>query len=184
MTTTEEKPKLTVESLKAFARDETTKSCVRAYLLAQTFAQAERERVDAYIKPLFELYNFYPDEKWREKGRMKMDRITDIDRLYLTDLESPQYKEFMAECAKEHRKHGWTGPADHCPALVADGIRVNAENLLIEHTSKSLPLGFEDIHIYGEHRKKLLDLVVSMTVNENRDEFTADKLLNPGRRRT
>lgn len=183
MTTTEEKPKLTVESLKVFARDETTKSCVRAYLLAKTFAEVERERVDTYIKPLFELYNFCVSKEHRRSGDPD-ERITDVDRLWLTDLDSPQYLEFMAECAKEHRKHGWTGPADHCPALVADCVRIDAENLLIEHTSKSLPLGFEDIHIYGEHRKKLLDLVIGMTLAESPDEFTADKLLNPGRRRT
>lgn len=180
-TATEEKPKLTVESLKAFARDETTKSCVRAYLLAQTFAQAERERVDAYIKPLFELYNFYVSKDHRRSGDAD-ERITDVDRLWLTDLDSPQYLEFMAECAKEHRKHGWTGPADHCPALVADCVRIDAENLLLKHSIETLPMGIKDWCLHGDARKKMLDLVTSMTVNESPSEFTADKLLNPGRK--
>jgi hypothetical protein len=177
MTTTEDKPKLTVESLKAFARSDDTKSCVRAYLLAKVFAKAERERVDAYIKPLFELYNFYPDEKWREKGRTEMDRITDIDRLYLTDLKSPQYLEFMEECDKEHRKHGFTGPKGHCPALIAESLKIDAENLLLDHAVSALPLGIDRDRLYGNARKKMLDLVVSMTIAESPDEFTADKML-------
>lgn len=183
MTTTEDKPKLTVESLKAFARSDDTKSCVRAYLLAQVFAQAERERVDSYIKPLFELYNFYVSKEHRRSGDPD-ERITDINRLWLTDLKSPQYLEFMAECAKEHRKHGWTGPADHCPALVAESLKIDAENLLLDHATSALPLGIDRDMLYGDARKKMLDLVVSMTIAENPDEFTADKMLNPGRRKT
>lgn len=175
MTTTEEKPKLTVESLKAFARSDDTKSCVRAYLLAQVFAQAERERVDAYIKPLFELYNFYVSKECRSLD--KDERITDINLLFLTDLKSPQYLEFMEECDKEHRKHGFTGPKGHCPALIAESLKIDAENLLLDHAVSALPLGIDRDRLYGNARKKMLDLVVSMTIAENPDEFTADKML-------
>lgn len=40
--TTTDRPKMTVDSLKAFARSDETKSCVRAVLLAELFAKAER----------------------------------------------------------------------------------------------------------------------------------------------
>jgi hypothetical protein len=175
--TTAEQPKLTVDVLKKFAADPTTKSCVRACLLAELFAKTERERVDAYINPLFELFNFYVDSKWSDRVGPPGERITDIDKLYLTDLDSPEYKRFMEECDKEHRKHGFTGKPGYCPALIAEHLHIETENLLLDHAFESLSLGFDRSLLWGERREQLLKLVISMTVQASPREFTAEKLL-------
>lgn len=173
MTTTDQ-PKMTVETIKEFARSETTKSCVRAVLLAELFAKCERERVNAYILPLFELYTFEVKPEWRHEG--EPTRITNPDRLYLCDDEE-KLKEWYEECDKEHRKHGFTGPKGHCPALIAENLHMDAEHLLIDHACEQLPLGFDRSRVFGDARKKLLRLVISMTLQESPSEFTSEKLL-------
>jgi hypothetical protein len=128
-----------------------------AVVAAQAFAQCERERVDAYIQPVFELFDFYVDAKFLDRGRPQ-ERITDIRRLYLTDLESAEYKAFMHECDVEHRKHGFKGPEGHCPALVADALRIKAENALLEAVGALFGVDF--IATSLEHRAKALETLL------------------------
>lgn len=168
---------LTIDRMKQVAKDQSFVACVRAYLIAKAFAEAERERVDGYIKPLFELYNFYVDSKWSDRVGPPGERITDIDRLYLTDLEGKEYLEFMEECDKEHRKHGFTGPKGHCPALIAESLAIDAENLLLDEGLRQLDLGFDRTALYGEKREKMLSLLVGIALKENKDEFAVDKLM-------
>lgn len=134
--------------------------------MAQAYAQLKREQVDAYIKPLFAMFEFYPADEWVKRG-MKRERITDIKDLYLTDLESAEYKEFMEECDIEHRKHGFDGEPGYCPALVAENLQIEAENALIEEGKRFL--GIEDIGgPYMENRKKLLDLLLGACLNSQK----------------
>ena len=169
-----DQPKMTVHTLKAFARSDETKSCVRSVLLAELFSKVERERVNAYILPLFELYTFEVKPEWRREG--EPIRITNPDRLYLCDDEA-RLKEWYEECDKEHRKHGFTGPKGHCPALVAEDVLRQAQQLLIDHACASLPLGFDSSRVFGDARDKLLRLVISMTIQESPEEFTSEKML-------
>lgn len=146
----------TLYQFKAFARDHA--ELAYAVAMAQAFAQVERERVSAYIQPLFELYDFYVCDQFAE--RIGRERITDPDRLYLTDLESPQYLDFVEQCDVEHRKHGFTGPKGHCPALVADELRRVAERTLIGEGCRFM--GIEPDALWrnmGAH-SKMLDLLM------------------------
>jgi hypothetical protein len=128
-----------------------------AVCMAQAFAQCERERVDAYIKPLFELFDFYVAERFVERGRPQ-ERITDVNRLYLTDLEGAEYKRFVEECDKEHRAHGFKGKAGHCPALVAESLQIIAENALLKAGGELLGVDFTSTSM--ELRAKALDLLL------------------------
>lgn len=166
---------LTQQALKAFARSDDTKTCVRAYLLAKAFAECERVRVDAYIKPLFELYTFKVAERF-QKRRGCGELVTKPDDLFLCEDEAEMAK-FYAECDKEHRKHGFTGKPGQCPALVAESLAILAENTLLEHTLNELPLGIEMWQMHGENRKKMLKLTISMVVQEFPAEFTKEKLM-------
>lgn len=129
----------------------------KSVVMAQAFAQCKRAQVDAYIAPVFELFDFYPSETNLAHG-LKRERITNINRLYLTDLDSDEYKKFLAECDKENRAHGFTGPIGHCPALIAEELQRIAERALLESMSPLFDVEFGDT--YGENRVNALDLAL------------------------
>ena len=124
----------------------------------QVFAEAERKRVDAYIEPLFRTFAFYVSPDMGDTS----ERITDRKQLYLTDLESPEYKRYLAECDKANRAHGWTGETGYCPALVAETFQMDAERALLESASKMFGVDFTTAH--GDMRAKALDLLIGATV--------------------
>lgn len=130
-------------------------------LMARAYAQLMRERVDAYIQPLFASYTFYvSDDVAARTGRR--ERITDIKRLYLTNLQGRDYLDFLEDCDHAHRKHGFTGPAGHCPALVAEELQRKAEYALLLAASDLF--GVELQNTYGETRANALDLLIGATI--------------------
>lgn len=128
---------------------------------AQAFAKTERQRVDAYIAPIFASFTFHvsDDFKRAEDGDV---RITDISRLYLTDLDSENYKAFVEACADAHAANGWTGEREYCPALVAEQLQREAERALLK--SGSDLLGVDLTSTYGDQRTQALDLLLGATV--------------------
>lgn len=111
-----------IQKFKQWAAD--NKELAKTVVMAQAFTQVEVERVDAYIKPIFERFEFFEEETG--------ERITDEDHLYLADLQSDTIKEYYAACDKAHREHGFDGPMGHCPALVAADLQRQAERLLLD----------------------------------------------------
>lgn len=156
--------KLTIEKLKAFGADRTFLACAKATLLAKAFAQCERERVDGYIKPLFELYTFTVARDMGGRDLKAGDPITDFKHVWLAPDE--QTNPWFEECDKEHRKHGFKGPKGHCPALTAESLLVTAENNLLDYGLSQLELGFERSSLWGEKREKMLDLLLSMACQQ------------------
>ena len=155
----------TLQEFKRWSREHY--QLAHAVCAATAFAQCQRERVDAYVQPIFERYGFEVSERFVERG---MDRrITDIKRLYLTDLDAPEYLDFLDECHAAHRAHGFKGPHGHCPALVAEDLQRTAEHALIS-AGREL-LGIEDAPLYGENRAKMLDLLMGACLK--RDERRA-----------
>lgn len=150
--------KPTVHEFKAWA--DANARLGQAVILAQAFAKCERERVDSYIKPLFEKFEFYVCDEFAE--RIGKKRITQEKDLYMTDLKSPQYLEFQEQCDAENRKHGFDGPKGHCPALIADGLRRDAEYALLKSGGEFL--GVDLTMVFGEKRDKALDLLLGATV--------------------
>lgn len=149
---------------KRFSKD--IAPAARAVLMARVFAEMERERVDAYIKPIFESYVFQYDPKWAEEERHGYTgRITDIKYLYLADLESPEYKHFLMDCDDAHKAHGSTLPTGHCPALHAEWLLTQTEQALIKLAE---PLfGIE--HIYGDDRKRYLELLIGAALKAEKE---------------
>ena len=92
---------------------------VERLIKAREHAKKERARVQAYILPIFNRYEFYTADDMRGPGETR-ERITDENQLYLTDLDSDLYKQYCAECARAHRENGFTGPEGNCPALMAE----------------------------------------------------------------
>src|SRR4249920_1927891 len=96
-----------------------------AVCLATAFSQCERERVDAYIKPIFASFKFTYSGELAAKCNLS-GPIPNEDQLYLCADEA-RLVDYYSECDEEHREHGFTGPKGNCPALTADHLRVIAE---------------------------------------------------------
>lgn len=141
-------PSVTIDQFKQWAR--VHEPVARAVLMAQAFAELERERVDAYVTPILLRYEFTADII--DSGRA----ITKTSQLYLTD--DPRLPEFYAELDRAHRAHGFRGPEGHCPALTAEHIHAQAESALID-ASKPL-FGIDSSDLYGDNRAKFIRLLI------------------------
>jgi hypothetical protein len=122
-------------------------SLAMSVVAAQAFAQVERERVNAYIDPLFSEYGFKDEDG---------QPIKDVRHLYLCRDED-LCADFYKACDYEHRKHGFTGKDGHCPALVAEHLQIIAESALIEAGAKLINI---ESDLYGDNRAKMLDLLL------------------------
>lgn len=123
---------------------------------AKAFAQCEKERVNAYIQPIFESFKFTYAGKLAESCKLT-GPIPNQNELYLCDDEV-RLAAYYAECDQAHREHGFTGPTGHCPALTADHFRIQTENLFLREGCDLFEL--EDIPGMPADRKKLLDLLL------------------------
>lgn len=99
---------------------------------AQAFYQLERERVDAYIAPVFAGFGFKDEDG---------DPIPSASKLYLCE-DDDACAAFYAACDVAHRANGWTGEAGHCPALTAESLMIQAENLLLDSLAALMGVSF------------------------------------------
>lgn len=122
-----------------------------ALMVAMARAGLERERVDAYVEPIFATYGFRDS---RTGEPLKHSR----DLYRVEDLEDERVKAFYAACDAAHRERGFTGPEGNCPALVAESDVIKAEWALLGAAARWLD--FDADLLYGEKRKKMLDLLL------------------------
>lgn len=149
VTTANATRELTIPRLKAWARN--NRELASLALKAQVFAKIERERVDAYIAPIFASYAFRNDLDGT--GAL----LADPRKLYLSSDEE-RCAAYYAECDRAHREHGYNGEAGTCPALVAEDLQIKAENLLLDSLAKFV--GVDGFHASLEFRAKALDLAI------------------------
>lgn len=150
---------------KRFARD--IAPAVRAVLMAQANAELTRERVDAYIRPIFDRYQFRYSSRWEELGAKVGGVIQDPKDLYLTDLDDPLVAAFYADCDAAHKAHGYDLPTGHCPALRAERLLMTAEQCLLELATDLFGVNLAD-HCFGETRRQALDLLIGASVKTGR----------------
>jgi hypothetical protein len=151
----------TLTQFKAFAKD--VAPAAKAVLMARVFAQMERERVDAYIGPIFASHTFPVHADWHEGYGPIVKREKD---LYLCSDES-MCTAYYAECDAAHRAHGFTGPEGHCPALTAETLVMKTESALIELAE---PLfGIEACNLFGDNRVKYLDLLIGACMKADKE---------------
>lgn len=148
MMTTTTTNKLTVRKLKSWAR--TNLELATLALKAKVFADLERERVNAYILPIFASYGFTNDLDG--SGAL----LTDPRKLYLSSDEE-RCTIYFADCDRAHREHGYEGEAGTCPALVAEDLQIKAENLLLDSLGKFIGV---DVPLSLELRAKALDIAI------------------------
>lgn len=155
MTTNPSAP--SVEKLKAWAKE--NRELALVVVQAMAFAQVERERVDAYIEPIFLKYGFTNDFD-SPRNTHKGEPLTKSKDLYLS-ADEERCKEYYAECDRAHREHGYRGEEGTCPALVAEDIQVQAENVLLKSLEAFLGVGgFYTL----DARKRALDLALNACV--------------------
>ena len=131
---------------------------VKTVLLAMAFAKTERERVDAYILPIFNSYDF------RDEQGNKIDNEND---LYLCKDEKLVNHYFEA-CDKAHRNHGFIGAKGVCPALTAESLVIEAERALVECANKIFKVEWNDLFRNGmKDYKEYIDLLIKMTISAN-----------------
>lgn len=129
---------------------------------AQAFAEYERERVNAYITPIFHQFHFKANNKITERDPDFNRPLTTPEALYLSDdLRIPDY---YAHCDAAHRSHGFKGPEGHCPALIAEHIHIQAENALLEEAQDLL--GVDPSSLEGKTREEMLTLLLSACLTE------------------
>jgi hypothetical protein len=117
---------------------------------AKAFAEVERERVDAYVRPIFARYAFTDD--LGRTGRL----LVDPKDCYLSE-DDARCAAFFAECDRAHRAHGWSGPDGNCPALEAEHLLIKAENLLLDALGGLIGMdGFYSLDL----RARALDLAL------------------------
>lgn len=148
-------------------------SLVGSYLLARTNAELVREQVDKIETEVLENYPIYSTPRRGEKS----ERIYLGRYLYLSDDEqacNQAYELFdKAERAAGLKPDDMS--VDHCPALVAELLLSDVENAILESVAPAL--GLDVGLIYGNNRKKMLDLIVRAVVNHPDFEIPEIKYL-------
>jgi len=148
------------------------KSAVNAVLLARAHAEVIRAQVHAIESAILAEAPLYVSAEHAE-GRTD-ERITEPGKVWLTDLESPQYKEHQAETNKRLRAAGLkpdSMPDNHCPACVAECLQSDAEHLLIHCAAEMLEAGDgKEFHhkllcAGMEKYRKFIDLICGLVVN-------------------
>ena len=126
---------------------------------AQAIANVERERVDAYIRPIFDRFTFL--------NKRTGEQITNPDDLYLAeDPRLDEGGEYWEACDAAHRDHGFTGKRYYCPALIADPDLIKSQNKFLRLGCDLF--GLEDIPSMPDHRKKMLDLLLGACLIKER----------------
>lgn len=150
-----------VKQLKAWAR--ANRSLAMTVCKARAFAEVERERVDAYVRPIFVRYGFKNDLDGSG------ETLTDPRRLYLSE-EDDRAKEFYAECDRAHRAHGFDGPEGHCPALIAEDLQCRAEQLLLASLAAMQGLDDGELSRTLELRARALELALGVCLGKITDD--------------
>jgi hypothetical protein len=138
--------------------------------MAQAHAELKREQVDAYIRPVFDRFNFVIGPNMAGSRRDAGERITDPRQLYLSEDEA-QCAAFYAACDVAHREHGFTGEHGFCPALVAEALLIDAQNALLR--SGCDLLGLDDIPCMPKDRAKMLDLLFGACIKAGSEQKRA-----------
>lgn len=164
---------LSVQDFEQWCRDNA--KLALAVCEAQAAAEVTKERVAAYIQPIFERFNFIcegttaerfddsPREGDTEKWVGRKIKTPDDSEFWMlhgaeeSDEIKAKLRAYYDACDAEHRRQGYTDlPKDHCPALRLASIHIEAENALIESAK---PL-FGIDQVYGQNREKYLKLLI------------------------
>lgn len=141
--------------------------------MAKARADVLRDKVDA-IKARLLSERDYPS-RWnnddRIRGIQEASRHAEPVRdpkldYWLTDEDAVEYHAKLATACDADPTLPKPSKPGNCPALEADTLRMECENLLIACAAEQIPdIAKVSGKIYGDNRKKMLDLLIGMVVN-------------------
>ena len=157
-------------------------SAVNAWLLATVHHKMEKQKMDKMDAEILEDLNVYMADDFvahlsgneRKSSVVKDEsglRILDSKILYMASDETA--KKFYEERSNRIEKMGYSVERGYCPALIADGIVMECEQLIIDASCKILGLGDGEkwknkLLCHGDGLttlKKWIDLCVGLVVN-------------------
>ena len=103
---------------------------------AQAAALVVRDKVDSYIKPIFESFQFtycgpLAERLDRRAGPKFLGTPLKYEDLHLCD--DPRLPDFFDACYAAHLAHGYDDlPKGHCPALQVESLLIAAQGALIQ----------------------------------------------------
>lgn len=146
---------------------EECEAAVNAVLLAKAYAETKREQVEAVKREELAkvAYMVAPEHLDGDAP----ERITEPKNDWL--MTPADFADYLAHLDKVERERGIKPddmPAEHCPALVAESLLVDAENLLIDiawsHVSPDGTMNGRTM-LYLEKRERFIDLICGLVVN-------------------
>lgn len=153
------------------------KSAVDAYLMARALAECERAKVDAIQRRILETADYWTGPTFRTNGEPSRP-IKDPKESWL--MEESEFHDYLSDVRIELQKAGYQieQQGEHfwsyfCPALSAESLQRDAENIVIEATARMVghaePEKMNHLllcHSPGlETRKRFIDLAVGLVVN-------------------
>jgi len=132
---------------------------------AQALAEVTREQVDAYVRPIFERYEFkYSGDLVAEIYPEKVGTPLPSEKeLYL--CEDSRLGAYYAELDQEHRRQGFNLPDGHCPALTAESNYTQAQGALIDAATELC--GIERHHVAGSGKwETYVDLLLGACLSK------------------
>ncbi len=172
-------PSVSVADLQQWARGNA--KLALAVCEVQACAEATKERVDAYVQPIFDSFNFICEGTMAERfdaspreghtencvGR-KIKTPDDPEFCWLHGRDESEeiqdkLRRYYEAVDAEHRRQGYLDlEPGHCPALIAKDLHTQAENALI-YSACDL-FGIDSHQLYGDRRKKYLDLLLGACI--------------------
>ena len=137
-------PGLTVQHLIRLEGDSWTTVLRKRLTMLTSHAKVLRQEVDAYLEPVFARFTFSASLECSRAGSPGGQRIEHERHLYLTNLASPEVAAYYDACDQAHRAHGYHLKPGQCPALMAEGAMIRAEDDLLEHGERYLGIPFRE----------------------------------------
>lgn len=137
-------PGLTTRNLDLMKQDRTTALLQARVRELREHARTVRLQVDAYVAEIFARYRFLVSPEFLRPGSAADQVITTEADLYLTNLDAPEVAAFYRERDAAHSAHGFTVQTGVCPALLAEGAAIDAENSLLNHAERYLGVAFRE----------------------------------------
>jgi hypothetical protein len=132
----------------------------RTVFVAMAFVETIKPVVVGYEKAILAKHQFHIAKQWTDKG-IADEIILDPDHSYL--LEDADFQVYFEECNKAREAaHLKVDNPEFCPLLVAEHLQSDAENYLIESMQEVTHI--EPSSLYGDNRKKFLDLTLKLLV--------------------
>lgn len=133
-----------------------------ALLVSMALEDTVRPIVEGYETAILERHQFHIDPKWVDLGGIADHVVLDRKRTFL--LSERDARAFFAECVVARDAAGLK--VDHpedCPLLVAENLRLRAENALMKSLSSIPGLeAFASGLLPMETRKKVVDLALQL----------------------